>query len=92
MRDPRQHRVRTPVRVLQEGRGEGGCGARERLPLLTVGLVAPVEQVAQEFEVGGEETPIETLRDPVQGTADGGQGGADDRDGLLGQHGGLLIW
>ncbi len=86
MRDPAEHRVGPPVRVLQQLGGEGGDGTGEGLLLGAGGLVAAVEEVAQQFGVGGEEAGVEALGDPADRGADGGKRGADGDCGLLGQH------
>jgi hypothetical protein len=85
VRDPRQHGVRPGVRVLHQVCGEPGYGAGERLPLRAGGLVAPVEQVAQQLGVGGEHPGVEPLGDVPDGRADDRQGGLDGGGGLLGE-------
>ncbi|GGP38505.1 hypothetical protein GCM10010214_09620 [Streptomyces abikoensis] len=89
--DAGEHRVGAGVRALDQGRGEGGDGAREGLLLAALGLVAAVEQVAQEGRVGGEELVVEERGDVTDRAADGGQGGTDDLGRLRGQHLGLLL-
>ncbi|MDQ0777710.1 hypothetical protein QF026_006176 [Streptomyces aurantiacus] len=84
--DAVQHRVGPLVRPLDQLCGEGGEGARQSLALGAGGLVAPVEEIAQQLRVGREEPGVETVADLSQGPADGGKGGADGGGGLLGQH------
>jgi hypothetical protein len=86
VRDAAQHRVGPLVRPLDEMRGEGGDGARQGLALGAGGLVAAVEEVAQQLRVGREQPFVEAVADLPQGPADGGKGGADGGGGLLGQH------
>lgn len=83
MRDAGQHEIRAAARVVEQGDREGGYGTRQRLPLLAVGLVPPVEQIAEQLGMGGEEPRVEALGDLVERAADGGQSGTDDRGGLL---------
>ncbi|GAA3495842.1 hypothetical protein GCM10019016_029430 [Streptomyces prasinosporus] len=84
--DAPQHRVGPLVRVVQQVRGEGRDGPREGLALGAGGLVAAVEQVAQQFGAGGEHPGVEAFGDLAEGRADGGKGGADGGGGLLGKH------
>ncbi len=86
VRDAGEQRVRTGVRGGDQGGREGGYRARERLPLAAVGLVAPVEQVAQQLRVGGEHPVVEQRRDVADRATHDGQGGFDDLGGLGGKH------
>lgn len=89
VRDAGEHEIRAAARVVEQGDREGGYGSRQRLPLIAVGLVPAVEQIAEQLGMGGEEPRVEALGDLVERAADGGQSGTDDRGGLRGQHGAL---
>lgn len=90
VRDTTQHHVGPVVRVVDQIRGEGRDGSRERLALRAGGLVGAVEQVAEQVRVGREQLPVEALGDVLDGGADGGERGADDGGRRLGEHRRLL--
>jgi hypothetical protein len=73
------------VRVLDEVRGEGGDRTGQGLPLGAGGLVAPVEEIAQQVGVGGEQARVEAFGDLADGRAGDGERGADGGCGLFGQ-------
>lgn len=58
---------------IDERDGVGDHRARQRLALLTVGLVALVEH-AQQLGMGGEHAGVEMRRDPVGVGGDDGRG------------------
>ncbi|CAM5316172.1 hypothetical protein SROCM77S_01156 [Streptomyces rochei] len=80
VRDAGQQRVRTGVGALQQHAGEGGDGAGQRPLLLPVGLVAAVEQVAQQLGVGVEQLPVEQRGDVPDGRSHRREGGTDHGD------------
>lgn len=57
MRDAAEHDVGSGAGVLDQLRREGGCGTGERLALGAGGLVAPVEEIAQQLGAGVVQSP-----------------------------------
>ena len=74
--DAAQHHVGPLVRVLHQVGGEGGDRGGQCLALGAGRLIATVEEVAQQFRMGGDQPVVEALGDLPEGGADGGEGGA----------------
>ncbi|MPM41734.1 hypothetical protein SDC9_88393 [bioreactor metagenome] len=89
--DPRQHRLRVGVRVLQQPGRESDDRAGQRLGLLTGDLVGAAEHAVQQVGTRPEHPAVELRGDEGNALGDDRCGGRDDRAGGVRQHGGDLL-
>ena len=85
--DAGQHLERVVSVLGHQQRGVRGYRSRESALLVTLGLVASVEQITFELGVRREHPLVEDRSDVADGGTDDGQRGLDDLGGLGGKHG-----